>query len=98
MLVLILLIPALDLLFARVVQERMGTIILSTLVAHTGWHWMTERWGVLSKYRFEWPEWNAEFLSQALHWAMAIVFLAGVLWGISVVLRRWEERSGRLSA
>ena len=26
-----------------VVTERIGTIILSALVAHTGWHWMTER-------------------------------------------------------
>src|ERR1019366_5266057 len=34
-------IPALDLLFRFVVAERMGTIILSALVAHTAWHWMT---------------------------------------------------------
>ncbi|HKF69361.1 MAG TPA: HupE/UreJ family protein, partial [Vicinamibacterales bacterium] len=41
--VLALLVPALDLLFRYVVAERMGTIILSALVAHTGWHWMTDR-------------------------------------------------------
>src|SRR5262249_45754456 len=46
LLVLVGLIPALDLLFDHVVQERMGTIILSALVAHTGWHWMTDRWTV----------------------------------------------------
>ena len=43
LLVLGVLIPALELLFRFVVAERMGTIILSALVAHTGWHWMTER-------------------------------------------------------
>ena len=98
LLVLILMIPALDLLFKYAVAEHMGTVILSAIVAHTGWHWMTDRWGVLAKYRFDWPEWNTQFIAQALHWAMAIVLLAGVLWAVSVALRRWEERSGRLSA
>ena len=45
LLVLVLLVPALDLLFRYVVAERMGTIILSALVAHTAWHWMIERCG-----------------------------------------------------
>lgn len=98
LLVLVLMIPALDVLFKYAVVERMGTIILSAIVAHTGWHWMTDRWAVLTKYRFEWPEWNTQFVAQALHWAMAIVFLSGVLWGVSAALRRWEERSRRLSA
>src|SRR5205807_5399420 len=39
LLVLIVLIPALEILFRRVVEERMGTIILSALVGHTAWHW-----------------------------------------------------------
>src|SRR6516165_1023834 len=56
LLVLVAMIPALELLFRRVVAERMGTIILSALVAHTGWHWMLERWDRLRQYRFEWPE------------------------------------------
>src|SRR5688572_20501871 len=46
-LVLILLVPALGALFRFVVAERLGTIILSALVAHTGWHWMLERGAVL---------------------------------------------------
>src|SRR6185312_9975362 len=37
--VLVLLIPPLELLFRHVVPERMGTIILSALVAHTSLHW-----------------------------------------------------------
>ncbi len=41
--VLVLVVPALDLLFRYGVAERIGTIVLSALVAHTGWHWMTER-------------------------------------------------------
>ena len=49
-LVLLVLVPALALLFRYVVAERMGTIILSALVAHTGWHWMLERFEILRKF------------------------------------------------
>ena len=46
--------PAARLLFRFVVAERMGTIILSALVAHTGWHWMIERADHLRQFRL-WP-------------------------------------------
>jgi hypothetical protein len=49
-LVLLVLVPLLALLFRYVIAERVGTIILSALVAHTGWHWMWERWDVLRKF------------------------------------------------
>ena len=41
--VLLVAIPALGLLFRYVVAERMGTILLSALVAHTAWHWALDR-------------------------------------------------------
>jgi hypothetical protein len=47
LLVLAVLIPVLNLLFRHVVAERMGTIILSAFIAHTGWHWLLERAGQL---------------------------------------------------
>ena len=50
LLVLLILIPILGGLFRYVVAERMGTIILSALVAHTGWHWMLERAELLKKF------------------------------------------------
>ena len=43
LLVLLILVPALNLLFRFVVEERIGTILLSALIAHTGWHWAIER-------------------------------------------------------
>jgi len=42
-LVLLMLVPALHVLFTRVVSERLGTIVLSALVAHVAWHWMADR-------------------------------------------------------
>ncbi|OLC39666.1 MAG: hypothetical protein AUH81_01090 [Candidatus Rokubacteria bacterium 13_1_40CM_4_69_5] len=42
-LVLAVVLPALALLLRHVLVGRVGTIILSALAAHTGWHWMAER-------------------------------------------------------
>ena len=39
LLVLVLFVPALNLLFRYIVAQRLGTIILSALVAHQAWHW-----------------------------------------------------------
>lgn len=88
LLVLALLIPALDLLFRAVVAERMGTIILSALVAHTAWHWMIDRWAVLRQYPFRWPTLDAAPLAMALRWLMLLVLVAGLLWLAFGLFRR----------
>jgi hypothetical protein len=56
-LVLLVVLPALAVLFRWVVPERLGVVILSALRAHTGWHWMTERGEAL--WRIQWPEFDA---------------------------------------
>jgi len=93
LLVLAALVPSLELLFRYVVAERMGTIILSALVAHTAWHWMTERFDRLRQFRFEWPEINAAFLAGALRWLMLLVIIAALWWLASGVLRRFVTGS-----
>ena len=80
LLMLALFIPALDLLFRYVVAERVGTIIVSALVAHTAWHWMADRAAVLSQYRLQWPAVNIVVLAAAMRWMMALVILAGLVW------------------
>ena len=80
LLVLALMIPALDLLFRYVVAERMGTIILSALVAHTAWHWMTDRYQILRQYQFQWPRMEAAPLAKSLRLVMLIVIAAGLVW------------------
>jgi len=87
LLVLILLIPALDILFARVVQERMGTIILSGIVAHTGWHWMTDRFNAFRQYDLSMPEFTPAFIAELLRYAMALVAIAAILWAISAFMK-----------
>ena len=90
-LVLLLLVPLLGGLFRFVVAERMGTIILSALVAHTSWHWMTERAELLSQYSFDWTSLTTMQMAGATRWLMWIVIGAGVVWMVSSWLRR---RSG----
>jgi uncharacterized membrane-anchored protein YitT (DUF2179 family) len=85
-LVLVLLIPMLQALFRFVVAERMGTIILSAFVAHTGWHWMIDRANHLRQFAFQWPALNAALLASAMRWLMLALLLAGLLWVLSRLL------------
>ena len=87
--VLVVLIPALGLLFRYVMPERLGIIILSALVAHTGWHWMLERGEQFAKFPF--PKIDAAFLASAMRGLMAMLILAGGVLLVNGVLKRWIE-------
>ena len=89
LLVLVLLIPMLHVFFRYAVAERMGTIILSALVAHTGWHWMIDRGERLRQFRFVWPALTAAMLASVLHWLMAILILAGLVWCVAKLGKHW---------
>ncbi len=78
--VVLLTIPLLEALFKRVVAERVGTIILSALLAHSAWHWMTERGSQLVQYRFRWPALDVTLLAGTMRWAMLILIVGGVVW------------------
>src|SRR5678815_5533366 len=85
MFVLAIAVPALALLFRYVVAERMGTILLSALVAHTAWHWMLDRWSVLRQYSFTMPAMDADFVVTVLRLVMIALILVGIVWGMYVV-------------
>ena len=89
---LIVLIPVLQLFFRYAVAERMGTIILSALVAHTGWHWMLDRARVLGQFRFEWPVLTAALLATAFRWLIVLLFSGGMLWFLQQTFQCWAER------
>jgi uncharacterized membrane-anchored protein YitT (DUF2179 family) len=93
LLVLVLLIPVLQLFFRYTVAERMGTIILSAIVAHTAWHWMLDRGSVLRQFRFEWPALDVTLLAMLLRWLILFVILAGSLWLFRMGLRWWAART-----
>lgn len=81
LLVLVAIVPALGILFRYVVAERMGTIILSALVAHTAWHWMTERFDVLRM--FPWPAITAADAASAIRWLMALIAVLAAAYFLS---------------
>ena len=88
LLVLLVLLPVLAWLLGRVVNERMGTIILSALVAHTAWHWLVERWAVLMRFGWQWPDVDATFAVALLRWAMLAVLAALAAWIVRPVFAR----------
>ena len=84
--VLALLVPALQLLFRYAVAERVGTIILSALVAHTAWHWTAERWEQLRQ--FDGPALSLPPAAVVLPWLILVVVAAAALWLITITARR----------
>ena len=91
-LVLAIMLPALAVVRRYVLPGRVGMIILSAIVAHTGWHWMSDRAGAL--WATPWPRPTLAGLAILAVW-MAGIFLAGG--GLSVVARRLDiARSRRL--
>ena len=89
--VLVVAVPALGLLFRRV-PERAGTILLSAFVAHTAWHWTTERGSALAQYRFKWPAIDALLLANAMRAAMVLLVIGGAGWLLHGLLKRWVVR------
>ncbi len=71
LLVLVLLIPALSLLFRYALEERLGVIIASALVVHTAWHWMIDRGAALLQYDLSFSD--PATLARALRALMVIV-------------------------
>jgi hypothetical protein len=75
--------PALALLRRHGLAGRAGVIILSALVAHTGWHWMLERGDVLLKT--DWPRLDGPGLATLARWVAGVLLAAGA---VRLVARR----------
>jgi hypothetical protein len=87
-------IPALELLFRYGVAERAGTIILSALVAHTGWHWLTTRGSQLMLYQFQMPAFDAAFFLMVVRWLMVLTVAAAAAWMISGLVGKGTPTEG----
>jgi hypothetical protein len=90
--VLLVAIPALTLLFRYVVAERIGTILLSALVAHSAWHWLTARGSELMQYEFRWPALDAAFAVAAIRMIMLALIAGAALWGMRGLASRLRLR------
>lgn len=88
--VLLVLVPALRLLFRLGAPERVGTIVLSALAGHVAWHWMAERWSALRQ--FPAPALDASMLLTAIRALIVIVVAAIAVWLLHRRRARLVER------
>jgi hypothetical protein len=84
---LLVVLPVLALALRSVPAQRAGVIILSVLVAHTGWHWMLERMEALEFV--QWPEVDLDWAAPMLLGAMVIA-ASGAIW---LVIRSRSRRN-----
>ena len=89
-LVLVALVPALNLLFRHGVSERMGVIVFSAIVAHTAWHWMTDRWDALKQ--FTPPSVDSVGLLAAVRVLLLVTVAAAVTWWVNTRMRPRPRR------
>ncbi|HSL22748.1 MAG TPA: HupE/UreJ family protein [Vicinamibacterales bacterium] len=89
--ILAVLVPALGAVFTFAVRERIGTIILSALVAHTAWHWTIERADRVRQ--FPWPQADVPTRLSLARWLLGAALLIAAAWIAVNVRRRSLERS-----
>jgi hypothetical protein len=94
--VLAVMLPALALLRRHALAGRVGVIILSALVAHTGWHWMVDRGEIL--WKVEWPRVDSAALATLARWVAGVLLAAGAVHFIAkragaALGRRLERRA-----
>ncbi len=78
--VVVLAVPVLTWGFARVVAERPGTILVSALVIHTSWHWMTERWTAFRAHPLVVPPLDAAFGAAVLRVGLVAAIAGAAVW------------------
>lgn len=80
--VLLLVAPALELAFRKGVPEKAGAIVLSAILAHTGWHWMTERGADFLQYDITMPTLDVGFAATVLRWMAVGLIAGGAAWAL----------------
>jgi HupE / UreJ protein len=70
-------------------RERLSTIVGSVLIAHTAWHWMTERGAELAAHRgsLAWPSMDASFGLGVLRAALLLAIAIAVALAMRQILR-----------
>jgi hypothetical protein len=90
--VLALVVPLLRLLFGRWLPEVAGVIVLSAVLAHTGWHWMLDRGGALLQYDISMPLMTTSLWLTAGRWMMLLALVFVILWGLKGPFDRIADR------
>jgi hypothetical protein len=81
-------VPVLGWLLERPGLERVGVIVLSAFIAHTAWHWTTERGATLGDYSFAMPALDLSFAASAMRAAIVMLIAGGAAWALAELYRR----------
>jgi len=79
--------PILNYCLRRIASERLGIIVISALVLHTAWHWMLERYVIVSAYQLNTPSLSLISWDEYMNWGALFLFIILILY----CLRRWFE-------
>ena len=89
LLIVVLAVPILNWLFRNAISERMGTIIFSAILAHSGWHWLSGRAADLMAYSFQWPAFNYALLATSMRWTILLLIIGSAVWVLFFVYKRF---------
>lgn len=89
LLVIVVAVPILNRLFRKPRMERVGTIILSAILAHSAWHWMSERGTEFLAYQLYMPVMNYAFFALLMRWLMLALIIGSAVWMLFALYRRF---------
>jgi len=87
-------VPVLDYVFAKMIPERPGVIVASALIAHEAWHWMGDRSAALQGMTLAWPAFDIDFWLVVIRVVMILLVLVGLMWALSGVMSRLQQPKG----
>ena len=86
LIILAIVVPAANLLFAHAAAERAGIIVSSVLIGHAGWHWMTERMAIARLS--SWPLFDLNLMLTVVRWLLALAVFGGAAWFVAGFLKK----------
>jgi hypothetical protein len=86
LIILAIVVPAANLLFAHAAAERAGIVVSSVLIGHAGWHWMTERMAIARLS--SWPLFDLNLMLTIVRWLLALAVIGGAAWFVAGFLKK----------
>lgn len=84
-------VPLLNIVLRTARAERIGMLVLSILLAHSGWHWMSDRAAALIEIGIAVPSFDAALLAAAMRLAMLALIVGLALWLLNGLARRLAD-------
>ena len=90
LLILAIAVPILNIVFRYFVNERIGSILISALIAHSAWHWMIERGDTFNQYPLQMPIFDGVFFASTMRCGMMFIIIGVALLLMYETFRRFS--------